>query len=403
MAENKFNKITDRMNEFVNDGLFPGIEWIIGHSGSKTKGSVGYMNLKTQQKMIEQPIYRIWSMTKPIVSIAVMQLIEKKFLRFEDELQKILPMFKHLKTMKNPIGDINDTTNLNTAPTILDLISHTAGFSYHFLGDPVGIAYDKVGFLKPANTSLEEEIEKLANIPLLFQPKQKWQYSVSVDILGRVIEVITKQSLRDYLMENIFEPLNMKDTDFYVPQEKQERVMTSYCYDIDKKTLLDWEGDNYENQSIANFSYPLDEPQQFARGGHGLYSSTEDYSNFSEMLLTGKSQTGKQIIGLENLLLMTTNSISEKLLPLEIKHIDDQESLNFFEPYSFGLGFRIKLNIKSDNNSNPGEFGWAGAASTFFLVDPKEQLTAVIMTQTLNGNYYLKDIDFINLIYSEIK
>ena len=127
----------------------------------------------------------------------------KSFLS-EDELQKILPMFKHLKTMINPIGDINDTTNLNTAPTILDLISHTAGFSYHFLGDPVGIAYDKVGFLKPANTSLEEEIEKLANIPLLFQPKQKWQYSVSVDILGRVIEVITKQSLRDYLMENIF-------------------------------------------------------------------------------------------------------------------------------------------------------------------------------------------------------
>ena len=120
MAENKFNKITDRMSEFVNDGLFPGIEWIIGHSGSKTKGSVGYMNLKTQQKMIEQPIYRIWSMTKPIVSIAVMQLIEKKFLRLEDELQKILPMFKHLKTMKNPIGDAM-SWNLLTSIMLIDI------------------------------------------------------------------------------------------------------------------------------------------------------------------------------------------------------------------------------------------------------------------------------------------
>ena len=402
MTIKNFQKLKDRMNEFVNEGLFPGIEWIIGHSGSKIKDSVGYMNLATQQKMLEKPIYRIWSMTKPIVSVAVMQLIEKKFLRLEDELQKVLPMFKHLKAMKNSTGDINDTISLNAEPTILDLLNHTAGFSYHFLGDPVGVAYDNVGFLKPANTTLEEEIEKLANIPLLFQPKQRWQYSVAVDVLGRVIEVVTGQSLRSYLMENIFNPLQMSDTDFYVPQEKQDRVMTSYWYDVDNKTLLDWKGSNYENQSIANFSYPLDEPDRYARGGHGLYSSADDYFNFSEMLLTGKSQAGKQIVELESLHLMTAKSISEKLLPIEIKHIDDQESINFFAPYSFGLGFRVKLDRISDNDSNPGEFGWAGAACTFFLVDPKENLTAVIMTQTLNGNYYLKDIDFINLIYSEI-
>jgi CubicO group peptidase (beta-lactamase class C family) len=399
MTIKNFQKLKDRMNEFINDGLFQGIEWMIGQSGSVYKDSVGYMDIKTKQPIVDQPIYRIWSMTKPIISVSIMQLIEKKYLRLDEELKNIIPLFKYLKVMKDSTGDIEDVTNLNTEPTIFDLLNHTAGFSYHFLGDPVGVAYDKVNFLKPANTILEEEIEKLANIPLLFQPKQRWRYSVAIDILGRVIEVVTRQSLRSYLRENIFDPLEMSDTDFYVPQKKQDRVMTSYCYDIEKNTLLDWEGENYENQSISNFSYPLNEPDRFSRGGHGLYSSSNDYFNFSKMLLTGKNQAGKNIIELDSIRFMTTNRISEKLLPLEIKHIDDQESLNFFEPYSFGLGFRIKRNIKSDNNSNPGEFGWGGAASTFFLVDPKENLAAVIMTQVLNGNYYHKDLDFINFIY----
>ena len=245
------------MDRYVSDGLFPGLEWIVNDNGIIIHSSSGYAEKNSTKKLTNNPIYRIWSMTKPIVSLAIMQLIEKKYLNLHDELPKHINFFKHLKVLENLNSDISKTTNLIHSPTIFDLLNHTSGFSYHFLGDSVCMAYDNINFLKSGDTSLEEEIEKLANLPLLFKPKQKWNYSISIDILARIIEIITKQSLRDYLKENIFIPLEMDETDFCVEEKNFDRVVKSYFFDDQNNMLSDWNRNDYPNQSIANFDYPL--------------------------------------------------------------------------------------------------------------------------------------------------
>ena len=372
--------------EYINQGKYPGIQWKIIHKKTNYEGKVGYKNLDTKENIQDDTLYRIWSMTKPIIAIAAMQLVEKDLMKLDDPINSYLPEFTDLKVLKNEDEIITNTIQLEKQPTIKDLLLHTAGFSYNFLADPVGKEYDQIKLFNSSTSSLEEEVRLLAKIPLLYQPSSNWRYSVSMDVLGRILEVIMEIPLQDILKNQIFLPLGMHDTDFYISETNASRLMQSYEYNLLENKLTEH---ILDSQKIGTYGYPLHN-KNYARGGHGLYSTIKDYILFAEMLHSGKSEQGKEIISKNTIDFMTTNFLNPSLFPIEIASvgtIKDENYINDLEPYGWGLGFRTLIDpIKNNNLGSKGEFGWAGAASTYFLVDSKKEISAVLMTQVLNGD-----------------
>ncbi len=385
--------------EYINQGKYPGIQWQIIHKKTNYEGKVGYKNLDTKESIQDDTLYRIWSMTKPIIAIAAMQLVEKDLMKIDDPINSYLPEFTDLKVLKNEDEIITNTIQLEKQPTIKDLLLHTAGFSYNFLADPVGKEYDQIKLFNSSTSSLEEEVRLLAKIPLLYQPSSNWRYSVSMDVLGRILEVIMEIPLQDILKNQIFLPLGMHDTDFYISEINASRLMQSYEYNLLENKLTEH---ILDSQKIGTYGYPLHN-KNYARGGHGLYSTIKDYILFAEMLHSGKSEQGKEIISKNTIDFMTANLLNPSLFPIEIASvgtIKDENYINDLEPYGWGLGFRTLIDpIKNNNLGSKGEFGWAGAASTYFLVDSKKEISAVLMTQTLNGDPSLKN-NFYEFIYT---
>ena len=193
----------------------------------------------------------------------------------------------------------------------------------------------------------------------------------------------------------------MHDTDFCVPEEKQSLLMETYEFNSEKQKLNPM---SFGPEKISNFSYPTNKSHSYARGGHGLFSSLNDYSLFAQMLLSGKAKNGKTIISSKTLESMTINCLPSNFFPLEIKRLDEDLPFeNDLIPYGWGLGFRVLIDSNNPlNNTNLGEFGWAGAAGTFFLVDPQKKLTAVLMTQVVNADKSLEK-GFIQTIYNNLK
>ena len=383
----------------IDAGLYPGVEWKIIHQGNIFEGRLGYLDFSSKKSLGANSLYRIWSMTKPVISVVILQLIEEKKIKLDGIITEYLPQFKNLKVLKTRDSNISDTVHIKNIPTIKDLLLHTAGFSYNFLGDAVAKEYDRVGLFHSNNTTLEEEINLLSTIPLLCQPSTEWVYSVSIDVLARIIEIITKEKLQLVLEKRIFKPLEMTDTSFMLEESKLDRLMISYEFDPLLKKLND---PSENTQKIGGYGYPTNSAT-YARGGHGLFSSLEDYSKFAQMLLTGKTKTGEIIISQSMLSLATTNHLSSSFFPLEIKNFDeDVLEENDLESYGWGLGFRVMIDIDKVNGMGSiGEFGWAGAAATYFLVDPKNDLTAVLMTQVLGAENILKK-DFVKTIYQNL-
>jgi CubicO group peptidase (beta-lactamase class C family) len=395
----EIKELNNLLSKYVDEGFFPGIQWKINFNNEKYYGKYGFNNIETNENILDNSLYRIWSMTKPIIAIAALQLIEENKISLDDPITEYLPEFKNLQVLKKEDGNIEDVEKVTQYPSIKDLFLHTAGFSYNFLADPVGKEYDQLGLFNSDTSTLGEEIRILAKAPLLFQPNENWRYSVSMDVLARIVEVVRGDSLQNILQQKIFNPLNMTDTGFSVSLENQNRVMQSYEFDPLKMKLTKLISDP---QKIGNYGYPLN-ISSYARGGHGLYSSLNDYAIFAKMLHTGKSENGERILNAQTLKLISTNFLESKFFPIEIATIGivkDENYINGLEAYGWGLGCRTLLDPSKQNNlGSIGEFGWAGAASTYFLVDNKKNLSATIMTQVLFGNPELVRM-FYKYIYS---
>ena len=397
----EINELNNLLSKYVDQGFFPGVQWQINIEDDVYAGKYGLNNIDTKQEVFDNSIYRIWSMTKPIVAIAALKLVEEKKITLDDPIIEYLPEFNGLQVMAREDGNVEDVQKIIQYPTIRDLFLHTAGFSYNFLADPVGKQYDQLRLFNSDTTTLEEEIKILAKAPLLFQPQTSWRYSVSMDVLARIVEIVRGNSLQSVLQREIFEPLNMSDTAFTVSSENQHKVMASYEYDPVKNKLSELISDP---QKIGNYGYPLN-ISSYARGGHGLFSTLNDYAAFARMLHTGKSDDGYQILNADTLKLISTNFLEEKYFPIEIATIGivkDENYVNGLEAYGWGLGCRTLLDpSKQHNLGSVGEFGWAGAASTYFLVDNSKKLSATIMTQVLFGNPDLHR-DFYKYIYTNL-
>ncbi|ABQ90857.1 serine hydrolase domain-containing protein [Roseiflexus sp. RS-1] len=378
ISSDRLARIRPAMQRWIDRGTIAGASMMIARRGTIVYAEqVGRMSKETDEALRSDAIFRIYSMTKPIVCTALMTLYEEGRFQLITPLATFIPAFANVKVLQQ---------DKEVAPqrpiTIGDLMTHLGGFTYDFLIDsPVGELYRQHELMHNAQRTLQQFVDELARLPLAYHPGTKWHYSVSIDVAAHVIEIIADQPLRHFLRERIFDPLGMVDTDFYVPPEKRHRLAAMYGVgDLGARgmTILqmffNWQQGILERIDPQE-SYPVDQPETFARGGHGLFSTVQDYMRFALMLLNGGTLDGTRILGRKTLELMHANHIPPALLPWDIAGIA-------YPGYGFGLGSRVLMDVGlSGMPGTAGEFGWAGAATTYYWVDPAESFAGVFMTQ----------------------
>lgn len=371
---------------YVDDGKYVGTMTLVSRKGQVAYlDSLGFMDRENKRPMQEDTIFRIYSMSKAITSIAIMQLYEKSKFRLDDPVYWYIPSWKNLRVYQSGVYPNFLTSRPERHMTIRDLLTHMSGLTYDFMyKSNVDAAYRKTK-VQQAET-LEEFIEILSTLPLEFSPGNKWNYSVSTDVLGYLVEVISGMKLEEYFNTNIFEPLNMEDTSFSCPQEKVDRLASLY--------------EHVPNGEPRLLEIPFLNTKM-ASGGGGLFSTMADYHNFCSMLLNQGEFNGKRLIGRKTLELMTVNH-----LPNNQDLTEMSESAFSETPYAgvgFGLGFSVMLDpAKSQTTSDIGEYGWGGAASTVFMINPKEDMFIIFLTQLLPSSTYQVRRELRSLVYSSL-
>jgi CubicO group peptidase (beta-lactamase class C family) len=383
------------MRRYVDTGLLPGLALMVARRGKVVLNrQLGWADTTDQTPMQEDSVCRIYSMTKPIVCTALMCLYEQGRFRLFDPVAQYLPEFETMQVM-DADGKI---TPAQQPITVGMLMTHTSGLSYDFLPHtPVAQLYRQAEISADGTRSLADMVAKVASMPLARQPGTAWHYGVGIDVAARLIEVLETKALGQVLQELLFAPLGMTDTAFRVPKEKQNRLATLYGQgDIALQTLTELAELSQDPMRPIDVerSYPVDDPG-YARGGLGLYSTAGDYLRFAQMLLNDGELEGERVIGRKTLELMHANHLSPALLPLEV--MPEVE----IGGYGFGLGSRVLLDVaQSQMPGSVGEFGWAGAARTYYWVDPHEELVGVLMTQLLGTEQPQKD--FQALVYQAV-
>jgi CubicO group peptidase (beta-lactamase class C family) len=382
-SESRLKRIESVMQRYVDQKLIAGIVTLVACRGSVVHfEKFGLQDIETGKPMELDTIFRIYSMTKPITSVALMMLYEEGLVRLADPVSRFIPDFKKVKVWVNE-GELADLTR---EITVYDLLTHTAGLSY---GDyeethtPVDKLYDQADVFN-TDMTLQEMVQRIAGLPLVHQPGKVWRYSVATDVVGRLIEVISDMSLADFLHENILRPLGMEDTSFSVPPEKIGRFAT--LYGMTEKGALEpidtVVGGDYINLRLYS-------------GGHGLVSTAADYLRFAQLVLNRGELDGVRLLGRKTMELMTINLMPPTLLPLEM--------VEPWPGFGFGLGFRVLLDVpQAGVMGSVGSHGWAGWASTYFWVDPKEQLIGILLPQYIPSGTYPISEDFRTAVYQAL-
>ena len=377
------SKLSTRLQEiadgYVESKSYAGIGWRVEKSGSLltqgTSGTSGTSDEAGNTPLQDDAIYRIYSMTKPIVSVMALLLVQRGQLRLSDSVMQFIPAFADTEVLC--AGGVEPQMR---PITIEDLLTHRSGVSYDFVPDcPVGKRYLEADLLNGVQYSLAEFADVIAGFPLAFQPGSQWRYSYSTDVLARVLEVASGQSLDTLLEQNIFAPLDMGDTGFYVPDDKQDRLLPLFGFE---KIDLSFEVPPPHELLLLDGEaiYPSRPGHNALRGGLGLYSTSADYIKFATMLLSGNLADGTSLIAPATYELMLANRIPDSQMPLEIGPMT-------FPGYGFNLIGRIMGDLgQAMSLTAVGEFGWEGAAGTYFWVDPENELVGVVMSQFL-GTY----------------
>lgn len=384
-SSERLARIKPQMQSFVDQYGYSGISSMLARRGQVIHcEQVGYQERENKTPLTADTIFRIYSMTKPIICTAFMTLYEEGRFQLFHPVSNYLPAFRDLRVMTGTSKSDVREVDLLRPITIRDLLTHTAGLTYNFLFDtPVSELYREAGLMRDANRSLEDTINDLSRMPLAFQPGKKWHYSMAIDVIAHLIQVISGQSLQSFLEERIFRPLGMVDTGFSVPTEKHSRLATMYGHpDIATSTLFDifiaWKSGFNERINLDQ-TYPSNNTHSFARGGHGLFSTAWDYMRFAQMLLNKGQLDGARILSPRIVDFMHINHVPIEILPYEIGGIPSTG-------YGFGLGSRVLLSpAQAMLPGSAGEFGWSGAANTYYWIDPKEELIGILMTQFMVG------------------
>jgi CubicO group peptidase (beta-lactamase class C family) len=349
------------VREMVDKKDYAGAVTLVGRFGKVVdEKTVGMMDVAQSRPMKTDTIFRIYSMTKPITTVAAMMLFEENKLGLDDPVSKYIPEMKNLRVY---VGPKDETVPAQREITIRDLMRHTAGLTYGAFSDtPVDRMYRQQRLLD-RNVPLQEFVAKLAKIPLVYQPGTKFHYSVAVDVLGRVVEVVSGKTLDVFFEERIFKPLDMVDTAFYVPAAKVARFATNYGPAL---VVID-------DPSKS----PYLKPPKFFSGGGGLVSTARDYARFCQMMLNDGVLGATRLLQSETVLMMTRNQLPAEALPMAMPAGAPTD-----KGLGFGLGFAVRIAPDSKNPASPaGEYFWGGAASTGFSICPKNDTVVVALTQ----------------------
>ena len=376
----RIQRLLDVLQSEIDRGRLPGAVALITRRGKLALFEhLGQQDPSTGAPMTRESIFRIYSMTKPIVSVAAMMLIEKGRLLLADPVSKHLPAFAKQQVAD---GDSGAWVPASTPSTVHDLLRHTAGLTYEFLGTaPVQRRYAAAGIGSRARSSREFG-NALAALPLMFQPGSAWEYSRATDVLGLVIEAISGQTLGNYLREHIFEPLGMVDTGFAVPLEKLARMAEPFAYDPDGGVPM----------PVFDFR----EPVSMEFGGGGLVSTARDYARFMQFLLNRGSLDGVRLLARGTVEFMTCDHLGT------IPVARGASALLLPPGHGFGLGFAVRT--EPGLASLPGSVGsyhWGGIAGTTFFIDPAQELCAMLLIQAPNQREYYRPL-FRNMVYAAL-
>ena len=414
---NDKNKITKHFNAYIDNGSLPNISILIKKDNKEIyRHSHGYADIKNEINVSENSVFRIYSMTKPVTGVAIMQLVESGQLRLNDKVSRYIPAFKNTKVINLEFQDY--VVKPKREITIRDLLTHTSGLTYSWAGEgPVNQIYRKYNIRPYYFGALDAELNKFpgntcqfaaaaASAPLLHNPGEKWSYGINMDILGCVVEVITKMTFADYLKKNIFDPLNLKSMGFSVQPSDRANFTTLYtsgAFSRDGEVVAP----SGLNQAELMFSKELRSIDAYDKspylnnssklfdGGSGLVSNIDDYSKFAEMLLNGGVLNGVRILSQASVDLMSKNHLSNEIL-------SDGAA---FGLAGVGMGLTVGTIINpgiAGTYSAKGEFFWGGAASTIFWVDKKNNITATMMTQYMPSDKYPLREELKTLVYSSL-
>jgi CubicO group peptidase (beta-lactamase class C family) len=375
VVSDSLNKIDAFINEMISAGKIPGAAVLVAREGKIVyHKAFGLQDIEQSLPLDTNDIFRIASMTKPIVSVAIMQLYEHGLLRLDDPVSKYIPSFANPQVLENV--NMDDTTwsarPAEREVTIHHLLNHTSGIGYSFASRQLAPIYAKSGIpdlANPRDLTIEDVADRLGSLPLMFDPGSKYTYGLSIDVLGRVVEVVSGMTLGEYIQKQIAEPLRMTDTKFFFTEDVAGRLTTAYMYNPRERKLTTTKTEGAQSTS----DYPVYGAKKYFSGGSGLSSTPRDYFIFSQTILNGGIYNGVRILKEETVALMT----SDKL-----------DSLRWSDISTFGYGFSIDR--KRDSDGSPGPvtgLGWAGAFNTWFTINPNDNIVAIIMSQVLFNPY----------------
>jgi CubicO group peptidase (beta-lactamase class C family) len=399
MSSERLARIERHLRErYIEEDRIAGAVTLVARRGQIAYlSAIGQSDRERRRPMSEDTLFRIYSMTKPITSVAMMMLIEEARCSLTDPVHRYIPAWEGLRVYRYGSHPAFQTEPTRRPMTIRDLMTHMSGLTYGFMmHDSVDAAYRRTGVSggvpgEDRPSTLKDMTDKLAGLPLLFSPGTRWNYSVSTDVLGYLVEVISGKRFDVFLRERIFDPLGMRHTDFNVPSGAVDRFAANYRRQANGALALD---DDPQTS-------PYLKEQTFFGGGGGLVSTAEDYRRFCQMLLNGGQYEGKRLITRKTIELMTSNHLPDGKDLSEVATGSFSETTN--DGVGFGLGFAVVLDTaKRQTHGSNGEYYWGGAASTAFWIDPSEDLLVIFLVQLMPSSTYNFRGQLRSLVYGAI-
>jgi CubicO group peptidase (beta-lactamase class C family) len=400
-APGRLDRIADHLNRsYIDNGKIAGCQVAVIRRGHLAYfKSLGQMDRERNKPMRDDTIFRIYSMTKPITSVALMMLYERGYFQLNDPVHRFVPEWRDQRVWISGEGPTMATTRPKRPVSMRDMLCHSGGLTYGAAlaalgapdsGHPVDKEYARIGVRRGDGEDLKAFMLKLAKVPLRYEPGERWMYSLSTDVCGALVEIISGKRFDKFLADEIFGPLKMSDTAFYVPREKLERFAANYRRGEDKKLQL------MDDPPKSTY---LKEPTFFSGGG-GLASTTADYVRFCDMLRRGGELDGVRILGPRTLELMRRNHLKDGKDLTQMAIGGFSETAN--EGVGFGLGFACTLDSVASGSIVGSDWYWGGAASTIFWVDAKDDLAVVFMTQLMPSGAFNFRGQLKSIVYSSI-